>query len=192
MRLRPRVVPAGRLQFVDAPGGAKVPILSATGILTTLKEREINSGIESVSAWLRHLIIRTPDLESASMENPRAATLQRLADMAGALNNASLARQLDAAARRISARMNSPSRMGVGTRIRIPQILQYAPRGTGSPWLDEQAMRLDRQETEILKVIRLQAGTLSAFPWRTLRASDKNTLSPSRERIPLAWAGGMP
>ncbi len=171
LRLRPRALSAARIQYVEAPGVAKIPILSIADILTTLDEREINSGIESVSAWLRHLVIRTPELESASAENPRAATLQRLADMAGALNNVALARQLDIAARRISARISSPSRTGVGTRIQVPQILQNAPRGTGSPWLDEQAMRLARQEAEIEAVLGPQIKRLSTFSWRTLRAS---------------------
>jgi hypothetical protein len=80
----------------DAPDGAKIPTLSAADLLDTLDERELTSGIESVSAWLRHLVILTPELESASTENSRAATLQRLADMAGALNNGPLARQLAA------------------------------------------------------------------------------------------------
>lgn len=170
MRLRPRAVPAARLTLVDAPGQVKIPILSAADLVSTLGEREINAGIESVSAWLRHLVIRTPDLESASTENPQAATLQRLADMASALNNTALARQLDAAARRISARISPPSRTGVGTRIQVPQVLQHTPRGSGSPWLDEQAMRLARQEAETLAVIGAQAKELSTFPWRTLRA----------------------
>jgi len=171
VNLRPRTVPAARLNFVDAPGGARVPILSAADILTTLDEREINTGIESVSAWLRHLVIRTPDLDNAAEEKPRAATLQRLADMTSALNNVTLARQLNSAARRISARISSPSRTGVGTRIQVPQILQHAPRGSGSPWLDEQTMRLARQEAEIQESIGSLVKTLPTFPWRTLRAS---------------------
>jgi Fic family protein len=171
LRLRPRAVPAARLQFVDVPDGARIPILSIADILTTLDEREINAGIESVSAWLRHLVVRTPQLESASAENPRAATLQRLADMAGALKNVALARQLDAAARRISARISPPSRTGVGTRIQVPQILQDAPRGIGSPWLDEQSVRLARQEAEIREAINPEANGISTFPWRTLRTS---------------------
>ena len=170
MRLRPRAVPAGRLNFVDAPGGVKIPILSAADVLSTLDEREINAGVEPVSAWLRHLVIRTPDLESASTERPRAATLQRLADMAGALNNDPLARQLDSSARRISARISPPSRTGVGTRIQVPPVLQRAPRGTGSPWLDEQAMRLARQGAEIRDLVGAQAKTLPAFSWRALQA----------------------
>lgn len=171
MRLRARAVPAVRLNFVDAPGGVKIPVLPTADIVSTLDEREINAGIEPVSAWLRHLVIRTPDLESASTERPRAATLQRLADMAGALNNDPLARQLDAAARRISARISPPSRTGVGTRIQVPPLLQRALRGSGSPWSDEQAMRLARQEKEIRDLVGAQAKTLPTFPWRALRAS---------------------
>jgi Fic family protein len=171
MRLRPRAVPTVRMNLVDAPGSVKIPVLSTADIVSTLDEREINAGIEPVSAWLRHLVIRTPDLESAATEKPRPATLQRLADMAGALNNDPLARQLDAAARRISARISSPSRTGVGTRIQVPPLLQHAPRGSGSPWSDEQAMRLARQEAEIRDLVGAQAKTLPTFPWRTLRAS---------------------
>jgi hypothetical protein len=154
-----------------APGGARIPVLSAADILTNLEERESNAGIESVSAWLRHLVIRTPDLDSAVAENPKAAPLQRLADMANTLNNVTLTRQLDSAARRISARINSPSRTGVGTRIQVPQILQNAPRGTGSPWMDEQTMRLARQEAEVQQVIGTAMETLPTFPWRTLGAN---------------------
>jgi len=171
MRLRPSLVPAGRLNFVDAPGGVKIPVLSAADVLSTLDEREISAGIEPVCAWLRHLVIRTPDLETASTERPRAATLQRLADMAAALNNDPLARQLDAAARRVSARVSPPSRTGVGTRIQVPSVLQRSPRGSGSPWLDEQAMRLARQEAEIRDLVGAQAKTLPTFPWRALRTS---------------------
>jgi Fic family protein len=170
LRLRPRTVPAGRLNFIEAPGGVKIPVLSPADVVSSLDEREINTGIEPVSAWLRHLVIRTPDLERASTEMPRAATLQRLADMAGVLKNDPLARQLDAAARRISARISPPSRTGVGTRIQIPTVLKGSLRGSGSPWLDEQAMRLARQESEIQDLIGAQAKALPTFPWRALRA----------------------
>jgi Fic family protein len=150
-------------------------VLSPTGILTTLEEPDITAGVESVSAWLRHLVVRTPDLNDAIEDNPRPVILQRLADMAAELNNAGLARQLAAAVRRISTRTTSPSRTGVGTRIRIPQVLRQAPRASGSPWLDEQSMRLARQETEIQALIGKQAAKLVTFPWRTLRSSAEQT-----------------
>src|ERR1700733_15917475 len=54
MRLRPRAVPTVRLNLVDAPRGVKIPVLSTADIVSTLDEREINAGIEPVSAWLRH------------------------------------------------------------------------------------------------------------------------------------------
>jgi Fic family protein len=170
LRLRPREMSSEALNIAQAPGGAAVPVLSAADVLTTLNEREIAAGIESVSIWLRHLVIRTPELERACAENPRPLVLQRLADMAAALKNDALARQLDAAARRISTRISSPSRTGVGTRIQVPQMLQQAPRGSGSPWLDEQAMRLSRQEAAIEKLIGKQLEKLETFPWRALLA----------------------
>lgn len=171
LRLRPRELPAGSSQLVGAPGDAKVPVLSAADILSMLDEREIATSVATVSTWLRHLVIRTPDLERAAAANPRPVVLQRLADMAGALKNDSLARQLDAAARRISARTSSPSRTGVGTRIQVPHVLQQAPRASGSPWLDEQAIRLARYAAEIEDMTGAQARKLEPSPWRTLRAS---------------------
>jgi hypothetical protein len=171
LRLRPHAVTAERVKFVDAPGGAKIPVQSSVDILTTLDEAEIMAGLESVSAWLRHLIVRAPELQDAVEKNPRPVILQRMADIAGSLGNHPLGRQLDAAVRRISARTTSPSRTGVGTRIQIPQILRESARGSGSPWLDEQAMRLARQEAQIEEVMGTQGRRLEPFPWRTLRAN---------------------
>jgi Fic family protein len=115
-------------------------------------------------------VLRTPELDSALAANPRPVLLQRLADLAAALRNEPLAQQLDAAARRITTRTNSPSRTGIGTRITVPHALQQAPRAGGSPWMDAQRMRLTRQETEVRKLIGQNAAKLTPFPWRTLRA----------------------
>jgi Fic family protein len=175
LRLRPRTVSTERLKSVTAPGKARIPVLSATGILTTMEAPDIAAGVEPVSAWLRHLTVRTPDLESAVSESPRPVVLQRLADLAAGLNNAPLAKQLDAAARRISTRAATPARTGVGTRIRIPEVMREAVRGSGSPWMDEQAMRLARQEREIEVLIGKQVAKLPTFAWRTLRSSAEKT-----------------
>lgn len=61
LRLRPRELSGEALNIAKAPGGAAIPVVSAADILTTLNEREIAAGIESVSIWLRHLVIRTPE-----------------------------------------------------------------------------------------------------------------------------------
>jgi hypothetical protein len=175
LRLRPRAVSAARLKQVIAPGKARIPVLSPADILTTLEEPDIAAGIESVSAWLRHQVVRTPDLAAAVNDNPRPVILHRLADLAEALDNRALAKQLEAAARRISTRTSTPARTGVGTRIKIPPILREAPRGSGSPWLDEQAMRLARQAAEIHTLIGKQAAKLPAVPWRTLRSHAEQT-----------------
>ncbi len=171
LRLRPREIVTESLQRIEAPGKAQIPVLTATGILTTLDKREIAADIETVSIWLKHLVVRTPELERAWSENRRPVILHRLADMAGALRNVSLARQLEAAARRVSARISSPSRTGVGTRITLPEVLQQAPRGSGSPWMDEQALRLAKFEAQADRLLGEQARKLETFPWRTLRAS---------------------
>jgi hypothetical protein len=170
LRLRPRAMLAERMEHVIAPGKARIPVLSPAAILTALDAPDIAAGVEPISAWLRHQVIRKSDLDSAVDENPRPVILQRLADLATEINNVPLAKQLDAAARRISTRISTPSRTGVGTLIQVPQVLREAPRGSGSPWMDEQAMRLARQEAQIQALIGKHAAKLPVFPWRTLRS----------------------
>lgn len=172
LRLRPRTnMPAHRLAHVKGPGDARIPVLAAPDLLATLDEPEILAGVEPVSAWLRHLVIRTPDLERAVQDWPRPQVLQRLADMAATLGNAALAHQLDRAARGISERIATPSRTGVGTRIQIPTVLLDQPRGSGSPWLDEQLMRLTRQRDEIVNLIGRELAVLPTFQIRQLTAN---------------------
>lgn len=171
LRLKPRErIESSNLAVVDAPG-ARVPALGAAEILTTLTERDLATGVESVSAWLRHLVIRTPELDAAVNPSTRAVTLQRLADLAGELKNEPLARQLDRTANRLASRSNSPARTGIGTRVQVPPVLQQAARATGSPWLDEQAMRFARQAADVETLTSAGAKELAAFPWRTLRAA---------------------
>jgi Fic/DOC family len=172
LRLRPRASDILEQPLtVDAPGGIKIPILTAAQCLLTLEEREIVVAIEPISAWLRHLVLRTSELEAAVASNPRPVVMQRLADMAALLHNDPLASQLRAAVRRASARITSPSRTGVGTRIEVPQVLRESRRGTGSPWLDEQAMRLVRQRAEIDELIGDASARLPTHSWRTLRVN---------------------
>lgn len=144
LRLRPDPLDGAVIDEIDVPGGGTVPVLSDPDLLLTLDEVEIGRDIEGVSAWLRHLVVRTPDLRAATDARPRPQVLQRLADLAEKLGNGPLAKQLDQAAHRISAKRVTPARTGVGTRILPPPILAQSPIGTGAPWLDEQAMRLAR------------------------------------------------
>jgi hypothetical protein len=172
LRLRPHSADGLEHQVsVDAPGASKIPILAAAECLPTLDERNIGQNIESVSAWLRHLVLRTPELERATEANARPVILKRLADMAALLQNEPLASQLNAVVHRLSARTSSPSRTGVGTRIEVPEVLRQCARGTGSPWMDEQAMRLARQRMEIEELIGDKSSRLPAFTWRMLRAN---------------------
>lgn len=163
LRLRPRDIAGVKTQEVEAPGGARINVLAAADLLATLDEPEVANGVEPVTAWLRHLVIRTPDIERATNEWPRPQVLQRLADVSAAIDNKPLARQLDAAARRISARLAPPSRTGIGTRIVIPPAILAQPRASGSPWLDEQAMRLERQSAEVLKLLHSQIAGVATF-----------------------------
>ncbi len=170
LRLRPRKLTAEDIVTVSVDGHMDLPIQSPAGILTTLDVGEVSAGIEPLSAWLRHLVVRTPDLEARVEENPRPVILQRLADLAAKLHNDPLARQLEQLVRRISSRQTTPVRTGVGTRIAIPEALQNASRGTGSPWLDSQAMRLARGETESQHTIGKVSSELRRFNWTQLRA----------------------
>jgi Fic family protein len=171
LRLRPRPLAAANVATLTAPGPAQVPVQAAVDILATLDESEVAAGIEPVSAWLRHLIVRTPELETAVAKKPRPVILKRLAALAAELHNDALARQLERLVRRISHRTTSPSRTGVGTRLAVPQVLRQAARGSGSPWLDEQAMRLARQEAAIKAVVGKALTRLATFRWPTLSAN---------------------
>lgn len=170
LRLRPRKLTANNVVTVTVPGRVELPVQSPVDILTTLDEGDVIAGIEPLSAWLRHLAVRTPDLEARVEKNPRPVILQRLADLAAELRNESLARQLEHLVRRVSRRRSTPARTGVGTRIVVPKVLQDAPRGTGSPWIDEQAMRLARQEAEARRVLGDDTRGLPRFGWNLLRA----------------------
>lgn len=170
LRLRPRKLTTEDIVTVRVSSHMDLPIQSPAGILTTLDVGEVSAGIEPLSAWLRHLVVRTQDLEARVEENPRPVILQRLADLAAKLHNDPLARQLERLVRRISSRRTTPARTGVGTRIAIPEALQNASRGMGSPWLDAQAMRLARGETESQHTIGKVASELRRFNWTQLRA----------------------
>jgi hypothetical protein len=171
LRMRPRELTAAQLTTLIAPGPAQVPVQSAVDILATLDESEVAGGIQPVSAWLRHLVVRTPELEAATVRKPRPVILKRLATIAAELRNESLARQLEQLVRRVSHRTTSPSRTGVGTRLAVPEVLRQAVRGSGSPWLDEQAMRLARQEAEIKALVGDGIRRLPRFGWSVLSAN---------------------
>ncbi|MDO8501349.1 MAG: Fic family protein [Gemmatimonadaceae bacterium] len=171
LRLRPRDITGVKAQELEAPGGARIRVLCAADLLATLDEPEVADGVEPVTAWLRHLVIRTPDLERATSEWPRPQVLRRLADVSAAIDNKPLARQLDAAARRISTRSAPPSRTGVGSRIIIPPAILAQPRASGSPWLDEQAMRLERQSADISKLLGSRIAALPSFRLQHLIAN---------------------
>ncbi len=175
LRLRPRPVPADRIEHLPAPGGVSIPVLGAADLLMTLDEPEIAAGVEPVAAWLRHLVLRTPDLERAATDAPRPVVLQRLADMANELQNRALADQLDAVARQISGHIAPPARTGVGTRIEVPVVLRAQPRGSGSPWLDEQMMRLTRQTSEVATVLGKQPAALPRFAAPKLMGSARES-----------------
>ncbi len=170
LRLRPRPVAPTRIQSIAAPGGVQIPVLAPADLLATLDEPEVQAGVEPIAAWLRHLILRTPDLDRAVAANPRPQVVQRLADIAKVLGNTALAEQLDAAARRVSERIATPSRTGVGGRIAIPPVMLLRPRGSSTPWLDEQAMRLERQGAEVASLVGKRAAGLPAFPRARLLA----------------------
>ena len=166
--LQPRSLPKSALTTVHGPAGANIPVLAPSDLLLTLDEQEIRLGLEPILAWLRHLVITTKSLNDAITRHPRPVVIQRLADLAAEAGNASLARQFDAAARRVSAHVAPPARTGVGTRIVVPSILGAAPPAAASPWIDSQRMRLARQGDEVLAAF--ERTTLPTFPAEILTA----------------------
>ncbi len=169
LRLRPELPesdPASTITKIAAPGGAQIPVLAPAPLLLTLTEPEIARGIESVTAWIRHLVLPQPQLDASIEAAPRPVVLQRIADIASDAGNPSLSRQLDQAAKRVSSTRVTPSRTGVGGRIVVPAVVQELARGTGTSWTDEQQMRLARENTEIATAL---APYLEGLPKLTLR-----------------------
>ena len=168
LQLRPALREGAAIIVVHGPSDSRIPVLAPCDLLLTLDEPEVNAGIESVAAWLRHLVVRTPDLERAVARYPRPVVLHRLADIAKEVGNRSLARMLDASAQSVSARYSSPSRTGVGTRIIVPATLRTAPVGEGSTWEDAQRVRLERQTLDIAKIVADEATSASRAARRAL------------------------
>lgn len=51
--------------------------------------------------------------------------------------------------------------------VRTPKV----PLGSGSPWMEEQALRLARQEAQIDAILGSEANELPVFPWKVLQAA---------------------
>ncbi len=141
LRLRPAPVAPERLVRLPA-AGAEVPVLRPADLLVTLDLQEIERDVPAVSAWLRHLVVRTTDLQAAAHAWQRPNVLARLGALAGELRNAQLAGQIDALVRGLTPYPIAMPSTGVGTRIVVPPPLATSPRGAGSPWRDRQAMTL--------------------------------------------------
>lgn len=131
-------------QMTRSTQDAAITVLRPSHLLTTLDLAELEAAIEPVGAWMRHLVVKTPELEEAVEARPRPLVLARLRDLAVELNNTALAKQLTTAILGIAARTPSRAATGVGARIRVPAVLTEAPRGSDRPWLDRQRMTLAR------------------------------------------------
>lgn len=157
LQLRPGLIDAA--QIVHAPAqGAEVSVLSPASLLTTLDLPELELGIEPVSAWLRHLVLRTPDLDAAVTARPRPLVLTRIGELAKELGNTGLAKQIDAAVGGVADYPPSAAATGVGTRLVVPTPLTTLPRGTGQPWLDRQLMALERFRTVLDDLLEERVG----------------------------------
>ncbi|MDQ8173693.1 MAG: Fic family protein [Gemmatimonadota bacterium] len=157
VQLRPGSITTA--QIVDVPAqGAAVSVLKSASLLTTLDLAELELGMEPTSAWLRHLVLRTPDLDAALAERPRPLVLARLGELAKGLGNVGLSKQIDAAVGAISTFPPSAAATGVGTRVVVPASLTALPRGTGQPWLDRQLMVLDRFRSVLDRLLEDRVG----------------------------------
>ena len=174
LRLRPtggnKTVLRAATTTLEGPSGAELPVLAQAHLLMTLDEDEIKRDVATVAAWLRHLVLPQPTLEAALEIGARPIILQRLADIAGRVGNASLERQLDRAARAHSTARATPNVTGVGTRIVVPEVLQQIPVGTGTPWTDAQQTRLARQVAEVDALLSTSWANPPVFKRRDLLA----------------------
>jgi hypothetical protein len=93
LRLRPAPLDADRLVSL-AVAGTPVPALGPADLLGTLDLEEIEVNVPVVSAWLRHLALRTADLQAAVGIWRRPVVLGRIGVLAGELGNAQLAQQI--------------------------------------------------------------------------------------------------
>ncbi len=143
LQFRPGSIDEARIVRVPAQG-AEVNVLSPANLLATLDLPELELGIEPVSAWLRHLVLRTPELDEAVTARPRPLVLARMGELARQLGNTGLAKQIDAAVGAVAEFPPSLAATGVGTRLIVPPSLTALPRGTGQPWLDRQIMTFER------------------------------------------------
>ncbi|MDQ2668849.1 MAG: Fic family protein [Gemmatimonadota bacterium] len=143
LQLRPGSIAEAQIAQLPTQGAA-VNVLSPANLLATLDLAELELGIEAVSAWLRHLVLRTPDLDAAVTARPRPLVLTRVGALARELGNGGLAKQIDTAVGGVAEFPPSAAATGVGTRLVVPAALTALPRGTGQPWLDRQLMTLER------------------------------------------------
>jgi len=157
LHLRPGSIIEAQVVAVDAQSTAII-VLTPTNLLTTLDLPELELGIEPVSAWLRHLVLRTPDLDTTVTARPRPLVLARIGELATNLGNVALAKQLDAAVRAVATFPPSTTATGFGTRLILPATLTALPCGTGEPWLDRQLMALERFRGVLDDLLEKQVG----------------------------------
>lgn len=155
---------------LTGPGGADLPVLAPAPLLLTLDENEIQRDVDRVTIWLRHLVLRQPDLDWALQVAPRPVILQRIADIASAVGNKALQRQLDRAARSISSARVTPTTTGIGTRVVIPEALTTLPAGRGTAWTDAQLARLTRQMETVDAMLATNRTSPPSFSRRALVA----------------------
>lgn len=157
LRLRPGTITQEQITALETQGTA-VGVLTPANLLTTLDLPELELGIEPVSAWLRHLVLRTPDLDASVNARPRPLVLARIGELAKDLGNMSLSKQLDAAIGAATPFPPSAVATGVGTRLTVPASLAALPRGTGQPWLDRQLMTLNRFQGVLDEILEQRVG----------------------------------
>lgn len=141
LRLRPATLATNQLVRLQV-AGTEIPVLAQADLLATLDLQEIELNVPVVSAWLRHLVLRTSDLRSSAEAWPRPDVLGRIGALAEELGNSQLSNQIYRVVRGLTPYRRTLSARGVGTRIIVPAPLTTQPRGSGSPWLDRQAISL--------------------------------------------------
>jgi Fic family protein len=156
LRLRPAQM-TGRTISAHPVGGVTVPVLSPVDTLLSLDATELAQGQDTVTAWMRHLTIPTPAFRAATQTHGRSLVMRRLADLAATLGNRPLARDLDGMAEQISEKIQSPERTETrpGERFAISPVVLSPRAQPAAPWMDLQALRLERAVDELRRTLSL-------------------------------------
>lgn len=142
------------------PMGVEIATESPADTLLGLPVSYLREEPETVSVWLKSLVLSKADIEAAYAARPRPVVLKRIGLVAREVGNTRLADQIDDVLR---GAYNQP--VGRGHTSRGPEFIVPAAaksvRSTRLPWLDRQAVTFRRFVDQVLEEV---AATEDALP----------------------------